>query len=544
MIFRLSRIASAQRIIISVLTIFSAFSTLSAQTSPEKTASAVISGRITIKNKGAAGIVVYAYRQNTEQLQSYRGATDQNGNYRITKLPAGTYVVIPVSPAFAVEQGTNDSVVVSDGESVEDLNFSMVPGGVVTGKITDADGRPIIEAEVAVLPTGSYTFDRQLTGVVHTDDRGIYRAFGLRPGKYKVSVGLESYLPPTGRVSYRKTYYPSVTDYEKAKVIDVTEASETKDVDIVVGRPLTTFKVAGRIVDAETGKPLPNINYGLSQDLGSGSRTSVVGRTFSNVNGEFRFDEVLPGKYTVFIAPSGDNEVRGDSASFDVVDHDVTDLVINAGKAASLSGVVVFEGSEESAAAFKRTDLFIHAFVESTHQYFASPAYAVNADGTFRLGGLKEGRIRFALRSRTRNNFKPLDIVRVERDGVPQTSALILKDAEQVTGIRLVVMYLTGAIHGEVKVEGDESLADSQLLLSVNPLDGDHSWYQSSGMNSSPRLDARNRFQIDGLAAGNYEVSLTVWKGGRLDTNRVYKQQVTVADNAVSEVTLTIKAKP
>jgi len=47
-----------------------------------------------------------------------------------------------------------------------------------------------------------------------------------------------------------------------------------------------------------------------------------------------------------------------------------------------------------------------------------------------------------------------------------------------------------------------------------------------------------------GLAAGTYEVSVAVFEPGRFDTSRIYKQQVTVADNTVSEITITIKAKP
>ena len=62
--------------------------------------------------------------------------------------------------------------------------------------------------------------------------------------------------------------------------------------------------------------------------------------------------------------------------------------------------------------------------------------------------------------------------------------------------------------------------------------------------NSSPQLDSRKRFVVEGLAAGTYEVNVGVFEPNRQDSNRVLKQQVTVSDNAVSEVTITIKTKP
>ncbi|HEY0366612.1 MAG TPA: hypothetical protein VGC73_09080, partial [Pyrinomonadaceae bacterium] len=67
---------------------------------------------------------------------------------------------------------------------------------------------------------------------------------------------------------------------------------------------------------------------------------------------------------------------------------------------------------------------------------------------------------------------------------------------------------------------------------------------QSTSRNPSPELDSRKRFAVRGLAAGTYEVNVGVYEAGRYDTNRIYKQQVTVADNSVSEVTITIKIKP
>lgn len=508
----------------------------------ERPATASVTGKVTLKNKGVAGIVVLAEEHNPKvwTRTNYRGTTDQTGNYRITNLPAGTYTIKPIALSFALEdEQTNNAVVVGEGENVEDINFSLVPGGVITGKISDADGKPLIDQYVTMLPIDSQAVEGRWVGNLHTDDRGIYRAFGLRQGKYKVSVGQDESLPGGPRPTYRQTFHPSVTDIAKATVIEVTPGSETTNVDIVVGRPVTTFRVSGRILDAETGKPLSNIKYGVSQGNEHGG-SSMIGRNFSNANGEFSLENVLPGKYVVFIVPE-DTGVRGDTVSFEVVDRDVGDLVINAGKAASLSGVVVFEGAEESTT-FKLNDLFIHAWVENAELYFGgSMSHPVNPDGSFRISGLSKGHIRFNFASRTRNDRKPIDLVRVERDGVAQARGLTLKDGEQVTGLRLVVKYLTGAIRGQIKVEGDELIPNSRLSVWINSLDTIRTWSQSTSGDQSPQLDSRKRFTVEGIAAGTYEVNVAVYEQGRPETTRTYKEQVTVADNAVSEVTITIK---
>jgi protocatechuate 3,4-dioxygenase beta subunit len=538
-------VSSARLVVAAVLLIFGAAVSSSPQTTPEKGATASISGKVKIKDKGVAGVPVFAEGQTFGRGRgsNYHGTTDQTGNYRITNVRAGTYSIRPVAPSFALEDyRLNNGVVVSEGETVEDINFSMVPGGVITGKISDADGKPLLEEYVNVVPVDAAAFmGARFDGPQRTDDRGIYRVFGLPPGKYKVSVGVNESLPGDFRSPYRQTFYPSVTDVAKATLIEVTEGGEAANIDIVVGRPVATFKVSGRILDAETGKPLSNINYGVYQGTEHGG-ASRVGRNFTNANGEFRLENVLPGKYVVFIVP-GDSGVRDDSVSFEVVDRDVTDLMIKSAKGASVTGVVVFEGGEESKSGFKPNELYISGWVEGAEQTFGGrSSKQVKPDGSFTIGGLRNGVARFYFAAPMRNDSRQVQLVRVERDGVVQPRGLILNEGEQVTGVRLIVKYLTGTIHGQIKFEGDELLA-SRIRVWVTYLDDRQGEPYSMG-NSSPELDPRKRFVLGGLAAGTYEVNVVVFGPARPEPQTIFKQQVTVADNAVSDVTITIKNKP
>ena len=83
-----------------------------------------------------------------------------------------------------------------------------------------------------------------------------------------MSVGqpLPQQLPLPGFVQkiFRQTFYPSATDPEKATILEVTESSEIKDIDIVASAA-STFKLTGRIIDGETGKPLPNVRLIIQQ---------------------------------------------------------------------------------------------------------------------------------------------------------------------------------------------------------------------------------------------------------------------------------------
>src|SRR5882762_168940 len=160
-----------------------------------------ISGRITIGGKGAAGISIVA-REGDSPLNNRtvaKATTDEEGNYRLSGLAAGRFTINPIAKAYVVSAGEayrqpTQSVNVAENESIKNIDFALVLGGVITGRITDLEGRPIIGERVNVAFKGESSNERPIMmlfpgGKYRTDDRGVYRIYGIGPGSYKVSVG-------------------------------------------------------------------------------------------------------------------------------------------------------------------------------------------------------------------------------------------------------------------------------------------------------------------------------------------------------------------
>src|SRR5688572_32322716 len=148
-----------------------------------KTPRGSVSGRVTIKDKPAIGVTVGL--RSTMGIfpieKTFRAITDQEGVYRITSIPAGTYDIMLAAPAFVSHdpigpRGKN--VIVGDDENVEDINFSLVRGGVITGKITDADGRPLVQQHVHVFRATDFLqqpLDRKSTSELQSQSNLVCR---------------------------------------------------------------------------------------------------------------------------------------------------------------------------------------------------------------------------------------------------------------------------------------------------------------------------------------------------------------------------------
>jgi len=508
-----------------------------------------VSGRVTIKDKGVPGVAVGLRKGNLDNPYEpfLRATTDQDGFYRVTNVPAGVYEIAPSAPAYIVADSNNSrnkTVVVGEDENVDGMNFSLVRGGVITGKIIDADGRPVIQQPVNLFSVEVFNEQTPQRPVYPgrtalTDDRGVYRMYGLRAGRYKVATGRSENTfggnYGRSRTTYKQVFHPDVTEEPKAAVIEVTEGSEAANIDIKLGAAMETFSVSGRVIDGEKGLSVPNARFGIQRLAGDRPEftgTSVV----SDAQGEFLIDNLIPGKYTIFMFQSISVEMRADSFTFDVIDRDVTGVVVKLVKGASVAGVIVLE-NEDKAVMQKLQQLQLRAFVmaQGGAGYSQGSTSKIAADGTFRLPGLPAGIVNLALTS-TMGGLPPkgFAISRIERDGVV-TPRVEIKEGEQITGLRVIATFGSATIRGVVKFENGELPAGAQLFVRlVKPNQPGPGF----GFRPPP-VDPRGHFLIEGIPAGDYELVVNVPSvaGSR---PRAVKKEVSVQDGVVTDVTITI----
>jgi protocatechuate 3,4-dioxygenase beta subunit len=516
-------------------------------TPPKKNPDATVSGKVTIKGKPAPGVVVGLRSSQPGQFdQTFKATTDQDGIYRITDVPAGSFEVAPVAPAFVisdVNSSSGQTVVINEAENVEGIDFDLVRGGVITGKVTDTEGHPVIEERITLSPVDP----RNQRGPVYsgarmnlTDDRGIYRLFGVRPGRYRVSAGEgdTGYYGSVGsrRFPHPTIFYADATDPAKATVVEIAEGTEATSIDITLGQSPQGFSVNGRVVDGETGKPVANVAIGLSKIVmtdPNNSRSYGGGTGVrSDSRGEFRLENLAPGKYSVTAYPPQESNFRADAVTFDVLDQEVTGLLIKSSVGASVSGTVVIEGSKDNRAVAALAQAFVAAYVVQSPSVTSGHSARINRDGSFQVGGLQAGTVNFSLD--TMDNIKGLNVTRVERDGVVQPGGIQIQNGEQATGIRIVVAYSNGSIRGVIKTENGTLPSGGRLIIQLMK-PGEMNGYQQT-----VNADSRGHFLIEGLAAGSYELRILAYVPESRQRTPSAKQLVTVTDGAATEVTVTI----
>jgi hypothetical protein len=209
---------------------------------------------VTVNGKPAPAVAVIAVPADSDSSAMaqrmlgrsvmFKSSSDPDGLYRITGVPAGRYRVTVFSPSHVQErdEDTGDSgksINLSDGEAVEGIDFDLEPGAVITGTVTDQSGRPLIREFISLILIGEsgkktpWSIDSQDESMFYTDDRGVYRIYGLPPGVYIVGIGdtlagaVDS--PELGRDA--PTYYPSAPR-DTAEEITLRGAEEVSGIDI------------------------------------------------------------------------------------------------------------------------------------------------------------------------------------------------------------------------------------------------------------------------------------------------------------------------
>ncbi|HXF41779.1 MAG TPA: carboxypeptidase regulatory-like domain-containing protein [Blastocatellia bacterium] len=298
--------------------------------------------------------------------------SDADGKFSLTGLRPGAYSLVASAPGY----------VLSDADAKEfyrtgdNVSITLSKGAVITGRVTNSTGEVVVGAIVRAIKireidnkpsrarpgflSGIVDSLNAMLGSFKTDDRGIYRIYGLTSGVYQVAAGGrgESMVNFSGAGIYdgdAPTYYPSST-IDTASEVEVRAGDEAVAIDIRY-RDHRGHTISGSVTGAAGSN-----QAGISVMITRAGNSIVEGNGFvSPMSKErgFAVDGLLDGEYTaIAIAnPSGIMIEGSESLSTQmspprrvtVSGADVTGVELTLEPLAALSGTVTIEPTSPSA---------------------------------------------------------------------------------------------------------------------------------------------------------------------------------------------------
>jgi hypothetical protein len=392
--------------------------------------------------------------------------------------------------------------------------IALTRGGVITGKVTDRENRPIIEALVRVMrvadAAGKPVPDPfpAFYPTVTTDDRGEYRKWGLTPGRYLVWVeGTDSDYraldPLEGDIP---TYYPSVTR-GGAKEVTVTEGGETTGIDIR-HRGQRGFAVSGRLAG------VPGDSYVTLELLDAETHVPMVTANKNPYKGlEFTAIGVPPGSYdltAVAYLPKG-TRLFSDPIRVVVKGRDVDSLTVTLAPAASVAGTVTLAPPEktlfeacggEPATSVEEAAVELALKKESLLTTFQGPTTVPMETGAFQTRGLVAGEYALAI-------APPAGwyVASATEPGTPKPKSLgslLLKKGTSRENIAVTLEFGAATLKGTVSnlpkaVEDVEKLRVHLVPLDEAQVENTARYYETT-------VAPDGGFELKNLAPGRYAV--------------------------------------
>ena len=500
---------------------------------PPYRAPAEVVPKASVKGRVVYGDSERPVRRTVINLVQLRGgrdlqsATDRSGRFVIPHVPAGRYYVMVNAPGiitpFSFVKITADrpegwvgkvedyctEVEVNDDNDVE-VTVHARAGGVVSGKVTYADGDPAPNILINVMRREGKELLPIFTGIspstlarMHTDDRGTYRITGLPPGEYLVAAA-ETHTALDGKSrayggfedlftsdALSSTYYGGSGSIKDATPLNIELGAEVADIDITLAE-VVTHALGGTLTARVDGVVLPGANISITNRERPTWQREGTRQTTSDKAGKWLFAEVPDGTYAIKVNPPygvplagaeaeperspeeepGERRMRHFVAKeFDVTisGGDVIGLDVALAEGATISGVV-----ELPPAPKRDPDVGDDTFVMIRWTYDGSPAsesantgYA--SDGKFKLEGVQPGKIYLN--------------ARVTRSGIPDQSRyvksitlngrdvmikpLIVREGETIQGVRIVIAGDFAA--GEVRLVDQTGKPISKRSIYIVP---------------------------------------------------------------------------
>lgn len=482
--------------------------------------------------------------------------SEPDGKYALTDLPPGTYTVSATRTGYAPQTYalgrsiTPTPIVVGGAQRLPAIDFALVPGGVIVGRILDEDGSPFAGAMVDALVTrsnnGTDTFQSVATS--QTDDRGEFRLFGLAPGQYYVSAtdpAFRAVSTPKGVLHYSPTYFPGVPFADQAKAVTLSGSGEPPTVEFAL-KLVPPSRVSGRL-SAENGRQLFSAALIMSPVEGVGVPMVPPDDPKLLPDGTFSFGEVVPGHYQ--IRARGETDPGGialfGTFTLQILGNDVQDITIFLHQGAVLDGRVTVSNTRGTKAPHSSSIRVRAPFVDG-NAFGDSLTGTVQADGTFALRGMMKGAHQVVVDGLPPPwivesvFFRGTDITDVQFDVVQR---------EQFRDVRLTISDTGRAVTGVVRNARQLPVANTAVLVFPRvPL----FWVRTNRRMRIAYTDRAGRFTVEGLPAGNYYAvaSLAVdesdlGRGDRLLAwERVATQFELAADRTGATMTLPLVAPP
>jgi hypothetical protein len=482
------------RSLLSIATLLALSTGVASQEDESKNAqprTGAISGRVVNENGQPLAHATIYVSATMDRLQTRISATDDGGNFQVDGLDPLIYTVSASAPSYIMMPRDPESLPTYYrlGDSA---TISLIKGGVITGTVTSPTGAPLVQAGVRAIMLrdangkrpgpGRYPIDRT------TDDRGVFRIYGLPTGTYIVSAGGRGNYGFTNNAydTDAPTYAPSSTR-DTATEINV-RAGEENTVDIRYrGDP-------GHAVSGVVSGPIePNSVANLSLTQIVNGVPLVSANSFQNFNRKgFAFYGVADGDYDL-IAQSvlGTGETIGsEPRRITVKGADVTGLELVVRELASIRGRLALESSTATECKNKRQPLLSETVLMTRRSEKSTAkdqmafqnvfAQAVpDKSGDFALRNLAPGQFRlnvrfFAkywyLRSIARDNpgTTPPKTGLSNRQTDIARSGVNLKFGERIGGVTITLAAGAASLRGIVKpVEGES--VPAKLFLHLVP---------------------------------------------------------------------------
>ena len=272
-----------------------------------------------------------------------------NGNYLLKNIPPGTYNLYLSEEPEGWTAAALENIQVNEGQTVSNVDLTLVRGGFITVRVTDRDtDEPIANSYVSVVPSGA------LGHGARTDETGTYR-FHAAPGPVRVSSSAPPGYLDIGNIRKHVEVVGTetvVVDFQFSKGIDLIVRVLT-----VTGEPVSGVRISDISDKREWDK-----EYGKSSE-----------------NGEFAVRGLLPGQKLTLKAEHSGLGLRG-TAEVEVQPGAPVEIRMERYERVAVSGRVINREGEPITTA----DIDLMRWNRQLHMGRSSTVAVTDGDGWFR----------------------------------------------------------------------------------------------------------------------------------------------------------------